>query len=394
MRAQNEGYVLYVHDHKFVRCRSGVWSPGNFSDKVFARYEPFQRHVVVMSRMIRGEPDGCSRIGEEAVSFRPVKGLHFSEILTSNLLVNLRLITTLVWRADVVVLRLPSVLGTLVGISAKLLRKPVFVELVGDPYEALVGSRVSSSKVVVGARLFEMLTRKIIRYSTGVIYVTAQTLQRKFPTQGFSAAASNVELAFDVPPRAKSVLFGAGEQVVIGSIASFATPYKGVDVGIRAVAQLRERGVDCMYRVLGAGDKEYYLSMAKELGVDDLVHFDGVRAHGQEVAGWLDELDIYIQPSRTEGLPRALVEAMSRGLPCVATSVGGMPELLPVEMLVDPGDALALAARIIWLTTNEERMRAQSKRNLAIAEAFRPFALSVVRSNFWNRAASVVNSGK
>ena len=42
----------------------------------------------------------------------------------------------------------------------------------------------------------------------------------------------------------------------------------------------------------------------------------------------MDTLDLYIQPSNTEGLPRALIEAMSRGCPCVGSDAGGIPELL------------------------------------------------------------------
>jgi glycosyltransferase involved in cell wall biosynthesis len=51
------------------------------------------------------------------------------------------------------------------------------------------------------------------------------------------------------------------------------------------------------------------------------------------VFDWLDAIDIYVQPSRQEGLPRALIEAMSRGLPAFGARTGGIPELIDEKFL-------------------------------------------------------------
>jgi glycosyltransferase involved in cell wall biosynthesis len=77
--------------------------------------------------------------------------------------------------------------------------------------------------------------------------------------------------------------------------------------------------------------------------------------------------DLFILPSASEGLPRVVIEAMAVGLPCIATTVGGTPELLPPEDMVLPGDVDALTAKIQEITGNPERMRAMSARNLQVA---------------------------
>jgi glycosyltransferase involved in cell wall biosynthesis len=78
-----------------------------------------------------------------------------------------------------------------------------------------------------------------------------------------------------------------------------------------------------------------------------------------------------------------LVEAMARGLPCVATSVGGIPELLESGDLVPPNDPDALAAKIRQALDSPERLDSMSVRNLAKAQEFRPELLAQRRTEFY-----------
>ena len=73
--------------------------------------------------------------------------------------------------------------------------------------------------------------------------------------------------------------------------------------------------------------------MAQKEGVSDLVHFEGIVPHNQ-IFEKLDEMHIYIQPSLQEGLPRSVVEAMSRGLTCVCANTAAMPEMVNSEFIV------------------------------------------------------------
>ncbi|MET1074472.1 MAG: glycosyltransferase family 4 protein, partial [Umezawaea sp.] len=84
----------------------------------------------------------------------------------------------------------------------------------------------------------------------------------------------------------------------------------------------------------------------------------------------LDEADLFAMPSRAEGLPRALVEAMARGLPAVGTRIGGIPELLEPGCLVGSDDDEALARVMGALLTDSEEWERQSRRNLALAATF------------------------
>jgi glycosyltransferase involved in cell wall biosynthesis len=97
----------------------------------------------------------------------------------------------------------------------------------------------------------------------------------------------------------------------------------------------------------------------------------------------LDTGDLFVLPSRTEGLPRAMIEAMARGLPCIGSSVGGIPELLDVDELVAPGDVHGLAAKIQEILRDPHRMETMSRRNRAASMQFRDSVLAERRRRFY-----------
>ncbi|MFR9276345.1 glycosyltransferase [Finegoldia magna] len=82
----------------------------------------------------------------------------------------------------------------------------------------------------------------------------------------------------------------------------------------------------------GGGNQDYLLSIAKTYHVEDRVIFWG-RLSPEKVQEWMDKVDIYIQPSLQEGLPRSVIEAMSRGC-LVLGARTGIPELLDPRFVV------------------------------------------------------------
>lgn len=120
---------------------------------------------------------------------------------------------------------------------------------------------------------------------------------------------------------------------------------KGHDVLLKALGRLKERGVAVTVLVVGDGDERDAIhALAKELGLgDDRARFLGFR---KDVPDLLMAADFFVLPSRMEGLPLAVLEAMARGLPVVVTPVGGVPEVVGNEQhgfLVPVDDHEALA---------------------------------------------------
>jgi glycosyltransferase involved in cell wall biosynthesis len=113
---------------------------------------------------------------------------------------------------------------------------------------------------------------------------------------------------------------------VIGTVCAL-RPEKGLDTLIRAFATLHDLGAKLV--IVGSGSEEASLkALCAELGVADACHFQPATT---QVAEWLNKMDIFVLPSRSEALSNALMEAMACACCPVASRVGGNPEL------IDPG---------------------------------------------------------
>jgi glycosyltransferase involved in cell wall biosynthesis len=145
--------------------------------------------------------------------------------------------------------------------------------------------------------------------------------------------------ASDVPGAPPAPLLG-----VIGRLS----PEKGVDVFLDACARLRADGARFSAVVAGEGiDQPALAAQTEALGLGSVVHFLGPVA---AVHSLYPQLDLVVIPSRSEGLPNVLLEAMGAGVPVVGTRVGAVPDVLAGEpeagRVVPPEDPAALAAAI------------------------------------------------
>lgn len=116
---------------------------------------------------------------------------------------------------------------------------------------------------------------------------------------------------------------GSGEPIQAGIVARL-VPEKGIDRWLSAVASLKGKGIQVETWILGEGPEYTVLeAFSRKMGLD--VHFLGWVADPREI---MQQLDLFVLPSRREGEPLALLEAMQFGLPILATRVGGVEDLL------------------------------------------------------------------
>ncbi len=290
---------------------------------------------------------------------------------------------------DVALLRVPGPIGSFMGLCLAVRGKRHVVELVGDIDDVLTTCGFSAPTRATRLPL-RWLTRRLCRTAQAVAYVTQETLQRKYPSRSdaTSCACSDVQLApgdFAPAPRR----FVRGEVVRLAFCGSLAQRYKGADVLIEAVRLLRGRGLRVEVELAGDGAHRRLLAaQAARAGVDDAIHFLGHVSRARVMA-LFTEVDLFVMPSRTEGLPRALVEAMARGLPCIASRVGGIPELLADDALVPPDQPAALALAIERFVTDPAVMDRHAARNLALAGRFVSTRLFSERMRFLHAIVGV-----
>lgn len=141
------------------------------------------------------------------------------------------------------------------------------------------------------------------------------------------------------------------EQTLVLTIANF-NHIKGLDVLCRAIALLagqKKLNKDTLFYIVGQTNKDIQelSKLAEQLGISSYLHMEGI---SNQVATYLTASNLYVQPSRSEGLPLSLMEASSVGLPLIGTRVGGIPEVVEHRhngLLVDAENPQQLANAIL-----------------------------------------------
>jgi glycosyltransferase involved in cell wall biosynthesis len=159
------------------------------------------------------------------------------------------------------------------------------------------------------------------------------------------------------------------------SVIGRLSPEKGQDVFLEACRLAAQKDCEFVGVLVGEGPWEHELrARAKAMGLESRVRFVG---HRQDVASVYAASDVIVIPSRSEGLPNVLLEAMASGKPVVATRVGGIPEVLSDEIngrLIPPEDPVRLGDVIAALLADRQLTCALGERARADARSFSPQA--------------------
>lgn len=124
---------------------------------------------------------------------------------------------------------------------------------------------------------------------------------------------------------------------------------------VDAFASLERQFPAARLRLAGAGPQEAkIIARLREVGMQDHCDLPGPYTTFRQKRSFMQSLDVLVHPSLTEGTPNTIIEAMSMGLPIIATSVGGVPDLLARDsgILVPPGDVVALTEAMHHLAVN------------------------------------------
>jgi glycosyltransferase involved in cell wall biosynthesis len=284
------------------------------------------------------------------------------------------LIASAVAEADAVIGRLPSEVGLIACALAVKSGKPYLIEMVGCPWDALRARGSLAGKLY--APIARARHRAALAPAPLVHYVTRKFLQGRYPTQGAYVCATNAMLPEPEPDTlekriARFRAVRAQGPIALGTIGSMMTKLKGIGTALTALASARDRLPPFIYRVLGESDNGETAAMAAQLGLGDRVHFDGLLPGACEVAGWLDAIDIYLQPGFQEGLPRGMIEAMNRGCLAIGSTAGGIPELIRPDRLHTPGNANGLRTRIeMVVAAPDATLEAEIRRNFETAQHY------------------------
>lgn len=207
---------------------------------------------------------------------------------------------------------------------------------------------------------WRMLSRLLARLTSRLFTVSAASRQFLVEHIGLRGAAIEV-----IPNGVDTARFGppggprpAAEVLVVGTVGSL-LPVKNQELLVRACATLIGQGTRLRLEIAGEGPARQDLQRVIDaLGIADHVVLRGQVA---DIPGFLHSLDLFVLPSDSEAHPNALSEAMACGLPCIASRVGGIPEIVDegrAARLFPRGDEAALTEALRALALDADARRA------------------------------------
>jgi glycosyltransferase involved in cell wall biosynthesis len=385
--------VVYL-DFRFQQAPDGsIWTDTVFEWGFWHRYlDAFDCvRVVARARPVTAIGSGWKRVDGERVSFHPVPYYLGPWQYLCRRMDILAAAQAAVAPADAVILRVPGQIANCVAGSLLRAGHPYAVEVLGDPSGVFRSGSIRHPLRRFFRWWFTGQLQRQCRHASAAAYMAAH-LEKLYPGSGVAISVSDVDLPEEafVSPSEALRRFAPGERpFTVITVASLAQMYKGIDVLLEA---LRKCPGVCL-RVAGDGRHRSELeARARILGIAERVSFLGPLPAGDRVRRELDEADLFVLPSRTEGLPRALIEAMARGSPCLGSSVGGIPELLAPEDLLPVGDSAALAARIMEVRNDKARLARMALRNLENARQYHESVLRPRRRAFYERVGEMTES--
>lgn len=282
------------------------------------------------------------------------------------------------------ILRLPSTVAGIAWRKLQMHRHPYSVEVIGDPYYSLAPESCAHPAGRILRHVMANHMAKQCRKAQCAAYVTERAIQRRYPCPGGMAGISDVLINDDSLANEVRNWEQCPNPATMVLVGGFNYRCKGAHILIDALALCVKSGLNARLAVVGEGVLLPDLKrQAAERGILARIDFRGGMAAGAAIRNVLDQCDLFVLPSFTEGLPRAMVEAMARALPCIGTAVGGVPELLSANDMVPPSDVIALAAKIKEVLSNPARMQEMSRRNLQRAREYHAAILEEKRRRFY-----------
>jgi glycosyltransferase involved in cell wall biosynthesis len=258
--------------------------------------------------------------------------------------------------------------------------------VVGDPQTVFTASALKNKLAFFYRWVFTRELKRQTLEAMSVSYVTKSVLQERYPVSkgAFSTHYSSIELPeyfFSVSHKREYCELKFINILFVGSLSQ---KYKGLDILLNALSSLMNCSTSFSLCIVGDGRfREEYEQQVNDLGLEERVEFVGYISERERMYEFYSKADLFVLPSLTEGLPRVVIEAMATGLPVIGSRVGGVPELLDQDAMVEPGNAEALRLKLITFFESMELMQQHSILNLEVAEEYRYYLLQERRIQFY-----------
>lgn len=376
--------LLFIHDHPFTIENNIVYSGGGLPSAIWDNYLKYFNEIRVIGRKNNNTKNKRVISSHDHVSFNLLDNYNSVPLKDYPLYIKTlkNIFKEEISKVDLIILRCPSFYSFLAYNVAKRTDKLICIEQVGNAFEALWNSGSIKGKIM--APIYDLINRRIIKKVKYVTYVAVK-LSLDYPTTGYYEVFSDVSIPTILQPEELLKYRFFNTCMNIGLIGAFSIKYKGQDVLLKAISTLnKEIQQNINLYFVGVGNFDWVIEIANQLNLSNNIKYIGVKEAGLEIFNFLSNISLYTQPSFQEGMPRAMLEAMSMGCPVLASCVGGIPDIIKSDFLHKPGDYKTLGAQILRFYNNRKLLEKTAIENLYIVQPFLKESLNRKRDLFYN----------
>lgn len=383
--------LYFFTESRFDKVNGEYWTAQGFSMALWQRYLGKFEHIFVVGRVQEVSihtGDNLVKMEDDRVSFIDLP--YYIGLLPYIKVKGKikKIINSFIHLGDAYICRVPGNIGSIAATCLKAKKIPYGLEIVGDPWESLSPQAFESPFAPILQRIGRHQLRKTTIDAVAALYVTNHILQEKYPVRKgvFTTGASNVILrdncyAKQAPTIDPKVLERQIRMLAVGTLAQL---YKAPDIILNALSIVKGKGYNPFLTWFGDGQyREQMVKLAEELGLKNNVYFAG-SVKQDVIRQEFERTDLFVHASRAEGLPRAVIEAMAFGLPCIGSSVAGIPELLSPEAIIQPNDIEGLAEKMLLFIKDTEFSQKEAVKNWEESKKYHNDILTERRLSFYD----------
>ena len=385
--------MLMVQEEHFVRDSSGnYFSRRVLSDELLSRYTNNIEKLYILARVeiVNEFKQEGNKLTLNNIEFIEISDFRGPKELLQKFPSILRQFKIYCKKVDIVYFRTPSLLSLSLYRFTPKTKKVGLEFIMGAHY--FIERNDCVSRII--NRVINNEAKRIAKKANATLYVTKKKLQEVYPPSNnvynkskdyFTVGISDVEL--DEHYLEYRVPIGIEKKRFVIICVGFMDSYrKGQHILINAAYILIKKGFDIELKFVGDGKKKKeFEDLSKKLNIFDKVTFSGRISTKEEMFRALKSADIFVLPSRLEGLPRVIIEAMATGLPVIASNVDGNSELVQEKLIVDDFSADSYAKKIEMLICNFNYYNKCSRENTEKAKKYLPNVLDPKRNAFYSK---------
>lgn len=391
--------ILFLEQRFFIDNKK-IYAEKVVNEEYINRYTRIFDEVVLCAREVKQLPSSFIQkpIINSKISFLALPNVNSTNIIKDRRRIKQQIKNELN-TADGFIIRAPSSISYIAYYCIKDMHKPIATELVAD---ARVFFTINKRDLFLKKLLKHLLQnmavgheRKLAWNSNAVLYVTKKYLQNLYPCKALKVdqkdsksiyvSCSDVILKPEFYNNNFSKYDGK-ERFVICHTGSLSGENKGQRTVIEILERLIQNGFNCEVHFIGDGDnRATFEQLAKDKKLENRIFFHGQISNFNEIKNIYSKAHLFLFPSISEGLPRALIEAMANSLPCLAYDVGGINELLPLQCLSKLNDKEGLYSKTEKMITNREYREAQAIHNYFTSKDYEITNLNSIRDEFYKQ---------